>query len=135
MEKRFIPYEHVTRKQFMRWYEIVDLLNKADGRISLTFNDEGYVDDVEAFLTGCLSRFPLTFMIDAAGLEREVLYDVKKIKTLWDFYNNKITCQGLYFNDLEFYRQDWLKNLQIETFQINPCSQIEREQAIKFLKQ
>ena len=132
---KFILYDNITRKQFFRWHELMALVNKVDGRRSLVFEDQGYVSDTESFLTGCVSNFPLFFMFDSSTINWIVLHDVKKFKTLLDFYNNKITCQGYYYKDIEGYKRDRLANLSIESFCMNPCSREEREQTIKFLMQ
>jgi len=59
----------------------------------------------------------------------------KKFKTILDFYNNKITCQGFYYKDLRGYQRDMLANMKIESFCLNPCTRKAREEAVKFLKQ
>ena len=112
-----------SRKQFFRFYEIYELYTKKDGRRQLFFEDEGYVQDVDLFITGCLSGLPLYLTLDGSKTEWSVLNDVKKVKTMIDFYENKITCQGKLFKDLE---KGWMKDrfhdLKIEAFVINPSA-------------
>lgn len=128
-------FENVTTRRFYRWYELLDLFNKKDGRRFITFEDKGYVEDIDSFLTGCISGFPLVFMIDSSKLGWTLISDVKKFKTILDFNNGKITCQGLYYGDLIGYQRSRLNDMEIESFCILPCTNIEKENAIKYLKQ
>jgi len=109
------------RRQFFRFYEIYDIYTKKDGRRQLFFKDEGYVQDIDLFITGCLSGLPVSLIFDGSKLEWEVLNGIKKIKTIIDFYENKITCQGKLFKEIEEgYLRDRFKNMEIDAFVINP---------------
>lgn len=112
-------FSNDVRKQFFRFSELLDLYNKKDGRRQLTFEDIGYVDDIDNFITGCLSSFVLTFTLDGSTINWKILNGRKQFKTLLDFYDNKITVQGQYYKDIGFFKSR-IKCLQIETFVINP---------------
>lgn len=123
------------RKQFFRFYELYDLYIKKDGRRQLTFEDQGHVEDLETFLTGCLSNLSLSFNLDGSSVDWKLLNCPKKFKTMVDFYENKITCQGKLFSEIEqLYLKDRFKNMKIEAFVINPCTKITREELTKFFK-
>lgn len=127
-------FEHDIRKQFYRFSELYDLYVKKDGRLYLTFEDKGYVEDVDLFLTGCMSFYPCVFMLQQVGVEYRILNDVKKFKTLIDFYDNKIACQNILFKDIEqFYLRSRINDLKIEAWVINPGAG-NLEEAIKYFK-
>lgn len=62
-----------TRKQFWRFYELYELYTKADGHRQLTFDDFGYIDDIDVFLTGCISQLPIHFVFDGSTKDWRVL--------------------------------------------------------------
>src|SRR5574343_468896 len=79
------------------------------------FTDYGYVDNVDEYLTGCLSNMPNIFNIDMLDKTYEILGELgcKRFKTILDFYDNKITCQGFYFKNVDGYLQYRISDLVI----------------------
>lgn len=122
------------RQQHIRFNELYDLYTKADGRRQLFFEDKGYVSDVDLFITGCMSSnsVELYLTIDASTLDWKVLSGHEKVKTLIDFYENKIMCQGLFYKDLKpLWLKSRIKDLKIRVHAVNPSSS--NEPTRKFL--
>lgn len=112
--------EDNTRQQFFRFYELVDLYNKADGRRQLTFDDKGYVEDIDLYISGILSFLHIDFYIDGSSLDWKLINCTKRFKTMLDFYNGKITCHGKFIDELEGYMRYNFKNAKIRSTVINP---------------
>ena len=128
----FNIFEHGVYERFARFYELYDWFIKADGRISLTFQDNGYVDNIDLFLTACLSGYRLYFTIDGSSVDKVLLSDVKQFKTLVDFYGGKITCQGKTINDIKPYLKTKFRNLQLLTINTYPGID-DKKQIIEYL--
>lgn len=121
-------YDQDTYQNPLRLSELLDMYYKTNTNgLSLIFKDTGYVEDVDIFLTGCLSNLPLYLSLDSTKKEKELISGTKKFKTLIDFYENKISCQKIYHKNMEGYLKTRLKNLQIITYNILPNSENYKE--------
>jgi hypothetical protein len=91
-----------------------DLVTKYH-RGEIVFGDHGYVDKIDEYLTGCLSNLPNSFNVVIHNGPYEVLGEsgCKRFRTLVDFTEDKITCQGTYFSAIPGYLQHRLNNLEI----------------------
>ena len=116
-----------------RFYELIDLVNKKDSRLELIFEDQGYVDDIDLFLTGCMSYLPIIFYIDGTSTTKKLLNCPKKFKTMLDFYNEKIKCQGQLITELQGYERARLRNAEIITYNILPGAE-HRDKIIQYFK-
>ena len=121
-----------TRNQIFRFTEIIDLINKADERRQLTFEDQGYVDDIDLFLKGCISSLPITAVLDGSSVDWRLLQGQKKIKTMLDFYNGLIKRQGKLYSQLEGYERHNFKWIKIYTVVVNPS--YSDKELVDFLK-
>lgn len=125
-------FDNMVMGQFLRFYELYDLYLKKDGRLSISFEDNGYVDDIDNFITGCISGIRLFFTCDYRSVDKVLLSNTKQFKTLIDFVENKITCQGLYFKDIEGYLRRRIMDLNITIdFMVHGDN---NDDIIKFLK-
>ena len=82
----------------------------------ILFTDCGYVDNIDEYITGCLSNLPNNMNINMGNNKTyEILGELgsKRFKTILDFTENKITCQGLYFNEIQGYLQCRINDLVI----------------------
>ncbi len=122
-----------TYKMTYRFNELVDLVNKKDGRLELTFEDQGYVDDIDLFLRGCIYHLPLVFFIDGSTVNKKLLSCPKKFKTMLDFNNGLIKCQGNFISDLQGYEKHNFKNKAITSFVISPGAK-DYEELIRYFK-
>jgi hypothetical protein len=127
-------YDNDTYMMHYRFYELLDLVNKADGRRELTLEDRGRVDNVDLFLTGCMSYFPVTIAMDGSTLNWRVLNGSKKLKTLIDFWNGEVTCQGKYISEIEGFLKTRVRNLEIVSHNIMPAA-VNRNELREFLRE
>ncbi len=125
--------ENDIRKQHFRFIELLSLYNKSDCRRQLVFEDEGYVDNIDLFLTGCMSYLPVYLSMDGSTVLWQIINGSKKFKTLLDFVSEKIPCQGKYWYEIEGFQRDRIMNKQIIGYVINP-SATHKELLIKFLQ-
>lgn len=128
----FKIFEHSVYNNFLRFYELYNWYKKADGRISLIFEDNGYVDDIDLFLTACFSGYRLTFTIDNSSVEKVLLSDTKQFKTMIDFYEGKITCQGKTFDEIKPSLKRKFDNLELIAVCTYPSID-DKEEIIKYL--
>lgn len=86
--------------KYLRFSELVEKFSKGE----LVFEDFGYVDDIDGFLTGCLSNLPNSFNFNL-GRSYVLIGELgcKRFKTILDFMDGRIKCQGLYYNEMEGY--------------------------------
>jgi hypothetical protein len=104
-----LPDTNITFRYF-RFYELKDMFIKNE----LVFEDFGYVDDIDLYLTGCLVMCPNSFnfiLKKPYTLLGEL--GCKRFKTIIDFTENKIKCQGLYFNEIEGYLRHRILDMNI----------------------
>ena len=128
----FKIFEDSVYHCFFRFYELYDWYKKTDGRISLIFEDNGYVDDIDLFLTVCFSNYKLRFTIDGSSVNKVLLSDTKQFKTLIDFYEGKITCQGKTINEIKPSLKRKFHNLKLIAVCTYPSID-DKEAIIKFL--
>lgn len=87
-----------------RFNELITKLNNGE----ILLNDCGYVNNIDEYLTGCLSNFPNTLNINLGNNKTYEILGIlgcQRFKTLLDFTKNKIPCQGKYFKDIDGYLQ------------------------------
>lgn len=122
-----------TFSKIFRFNELVDLVNKKDGRRELTFEDQGYVENIDLFLTGCISRLHVHFYLDGSSVNWKLLNNQKQFKTMLDFHNGIIKCQDKFITEIEGYMRANFIQLQIHTRVVTSCAG-NYEDLINFLK-
>jgi hypothetical protein len=102
---------------YFRFYELKQKLDRNE----LIYQNFGYVNDADGFLTGCLCNLPNNFYF-VLGKPYILIGGNcnKRFKTIIDFVENKITCQGLYYKDIDGYLQDRITNLTFDCNLILP---------------
>ncbi len=122
-----------VRSQVLRLIELKDRLDRKYGRLSLVYEDMGHVEDVNGFLSGCMSNMPVVMTFDGSGAEWELLCGHRQLKTLIDFVEGRIEYDGMKFEEIEGYLRSRITWLKIHAFVINPTYDDKEEQR-NFLK-